>query len=442
MKRKILLEEAAVGSLDSIQKKGHEMKMREEKGYRVLPLESVKFNPTNEYEQDNIEGLAWAIYNCDGLIHAIRVRPEEDGKYELVAGERRTRAFYYGRDNIGDPMNKGFDWNNIEATVRPMDDNMMRLQLLYENEADRDKNPARTRAAIIEIEKILSDMSNEEKQQVKEEVAAAKGKEVNQIKTRDIVGLKLGISGAQVDRMKSLDNLIPKLDELLNKNVIGKDDAYHYSQMTEDEQKMIAAHIEGGIAIGRKDAETIKQDLKNLKADSAKDLKQRDDKIIELETKLEEAQNTDNTVLMAQLEADLQKERDEKETFENQIKAEAEKLINEKVQELTAEQQKVQAYEKRIKELEEEVNNKKISPEEKLAYENEIKLGHIVESANKASDELYNHLYKMAMYKTYTEPSDDLRERIESFLVRKENLVKLISELYPRVENEEVTTSE
>lgn len=59
--------------------------------YKVINLDDIVFNKLNDYEPTNIEELAADIKH-NGLIHNIAVVDMGDGKYKLLAGERRTRA--------------------------------------------------------------------------------------------------------------------------------------------------------------------------------------------------------------------------------------------------------------------------------------------------------------------------------------------------------------
>ena len=60
----------------------------------TLPLEQVQPNPRQPrraFEQDALDDLARSIAQ-DGIIQPILVRSAPDGRYEIIAGERRWRA--------------------------------------------------------------------------------------------------------------------------------------------------------------------------------------------------------------------------------------------------------------------------------------------------------------------------------------------------------------
>jgi ParB family chromosome partitioning protein len=88
-----------------------------------VPVEDVlitKFNPRKHFDNDKIAALA-ADIEANGLINGITVRPKGKYKYELVAGERRLRAFrLLGR-------------KTIPAKVRDLTDEQVLNIMLSEN---------------------------------------------------------------------------------------------------------------------------------------------------------------------------------------------------------------------------------------------------------------------------------------------------------------------
>jgi ParB family chromosome partitioning protein len=110
---------------------------------RELPVEQIKPNPEqprSSFEPGAIDALAGSIATA-GLLQPLIVRPIEDGRYELVAGERRWRA----------AQKAGLD--RVPAVIRssPTDE---RLQAaLIENMVREDLNPvdeARACAALVD----------------------------------------------------------------------------------------------------------------------------------------------------------------------------------------------------------------------------------------------------------------------------------------------------
>jgi ParB family chromosome partitioning protein len=64
------------------------------KGVRIVPLDKIEPNPQNPrmaINQEALEELAASIRE-HGVLQPVLVRPLEDGRFELIAGERRWRA--------------------------------------------------------------------------------------------------------------------------------------------------------------------------------------------------------------------------------------------------------------------------------------------------------------------------------------------------------------
>ncbi|MFC0229771.1 nucleoid occlusion protein [Bhargavaea ullalensis] len=88
-----------------------------------VPLADIipnRFQPRTIFDEDKIDELARTI-NIHGVIQPIVVRPIEDGKYEIIAGERRYRAM------------KKLNWAEVPAIVRDMDDKETASVALIEN---------------------------------------------------------------------------------------------------------------------------------------------------------------------------------------------------------------------------------------------------------------------------------------------------------------------
>ena len=92
---------------------------------RTLPLASIvpnPFQPRREFSEQDLADLVSSIRE-NGLLQPIVVRPapNQQGQWELVAGERRWRAM----------MRLG--WKEVPATVREMDDRTLLVLALVEN---------------------------------------------------------------------------------------------------------------------------------------------------------------------------------------------------------------------------------------------------------------------------------------------------------------------
>jgi ParB family chromosome partitioning protein len=110
---------------------------------REVPVESISPNPRQprrHFEQEALNALAGSLGER-GVLQPVLVRPNPQGTYELIAGERRWRAAQIA------------GMKTIPALVRPHDDAQALELALIENMAREDLNPveeARACAALVE----------------------------------------------------------------------------------------------------------------------------------------------------------------------------------------------------------------------------------------------------------------------------------------------------
>ena len=114
-----------------------------EPSYREVPIDLIRANPDQPrkaFDQEALDRLAETIADA-GIVQPLTVRPLDDGRYELIAGERRWRA----------AQQAGL--TTVPAILRTEDDTK-RLQIaLIENMARENLNPveeARGCAALVE----------------------------------------------------------------------------------------------------------------------------------------------------------------------------------------------------------------------------------------------------------------------------------------------------
>lgn len=109
----------------------------------TLPIEQVQPNPRQPrraFDQEALDDLARSIAQ-DGIMQPILVRSAPDGRYEIIAGERRWRA----ANQAG--------LKTVPAIVRRADERQTLILALVENVVREDLNPietARGYAALID----------------------------------------------------------------------------------------------------------------------------------------------------------------------------------------------------------------------------------------------------------------------------------------------------
>jgi ParB family chromosome partitioning protein len=99
--------------------------------FREIRLDSIVPNPKQprrEFAEADLVELQQSL-QASGLLQPISVRPRPDGKFELIAGERRFRA----ASRLG--------WSTIPAVVRDVSDEQLLSFALVENLQREDLNP-------------------------------------------------------------------------------------------------------------------------------------------------------------------------------------------------------------------------------------------------------------------------------------------------------------
>jgi ParB family chromosome partitioning protein len=111
--------------------------------FREVPVELIRPNPNQprrSFDPQTITALAASITEA-GIVQPLVVRPLRDGRYELIAGERRWRAAREAELEV------------VPAIVRDEDEPQRMQTALIENVAREDLNPvdeARACAALVE----------------------------------------------------------------------------------------------------------------------------------------------------------------------------------------------------------------------------------------------------------------------------------------------------
>lgn len=115
----------------SVSAPGAAMPLAQETGLAMLAVAMIEPHPDQprrHFDEDALEELARSIAQR-GVIQPVVVRPFGDGRYQLVAGERRWRAAQRARIH------------EIPAIVRQLDDREVTALALIENLQREDLNP-------------------------------------------------------------------------------------------------------------------------------------------------------------------------------------------------------------------------------------------------------------------------------------------------------------
>lgn len=184
-----------------------------------LDIDLLVPSENNFYGIREIEELAESIKEY-GLMHNVVVRKRNDGKYEILSGERRFRA-------LREIDYKKVPCRIVKDDVTELDAEVMLIQA---NMQQRELNLHEKMQGIKRLQEIYTEKR--------------KSGEKLQGKTRDLIGKHLGISGVQVGRYQKIDkDLIEPLKEKLNSEDITVTQAHTLSSLTESEQEIISDEI-------------------------------------------------------------------------------------------------------------------------------------------------------------------------------------------------------
>ncbi len=114
---------------------------QEETEKRTLPIKSIQPNqeqPRKYFDQEKLDQLIASIRNT-GILQPIVVRPLENGKYQIVAGERRYRAAMSA------------ELREMPVVIKDLTDEEVQEVALVENITREDLNPIEETQAIVEL---------------------------------------------------------------------------------------------------------------------------------------------------------------------------------------------------------------------------------------------------------------------------------------------------
>jgi ParB family chromosome partitioning protein len=107
-------------------------------GMKILPIDLLVPNPNNPRAVTKLDPALVASVRAHGIIEPLVVRPLGDGRYEIVAGERRYRA----------ALEAGL--TEVPVVVREVDDREAFALAMAENTARRDLDPLEVLEGVLE----------------------------------------------------------------------------------------------------------------------------------------------------------------------------------------------------------------------------------------------------------------------------------------------------
>lgn len=196
-----------------------------------LPIASIKvsrWQPRQRLDESEIEELARSIAN-QGLLAPVVVRPCGEGRYELVAGERRLRAC----QRLG--------WTEIPALVRSLGEKEAAEAALVENLQRADLHFLEEARA---YQQLLTEF-----QMTQEELAA-----------------RLGKSQPAVANKLRLLRLSPKVQERISREIIGERQARAVLMLESEEEQLALLDEIKRRGLGAEETERLVKERREMRA--------------------------------------------------------------------------------------------------------------------------------------------------------------------------------
>ena len=380
MSKKFSLSEGMLNQVSQNVKKANEIEAKNNFNVQYIDIKDIERNKKNFYEIVNVDELAEDI-KMNGLNHNLVVRKLDNGKYELISGERRytalTQLVEQGNEIFALVPCKVIEANDIDSEII----------LIQANAQTRE---------LTEIEKL---------EQVKRLTELYKTKKKNGEKVpgkiREIIANDLKLSPTQVGRYERINkNLIPELKEILENGNLTIANASEFSSLSEANQKVILEIINNKVEISKEEATELKVKLKKLEQEKTDELKRleneklveirkiEDEKSVEIrriENEKDEALRSKKLIsdevlrLKSELDKSENKSEEEIKELENQLREELKKDLDNK-------------YLSEIENIKNEANSNK---EEKERYRKELEEMKAKSKENKDKSDEFKENYKL-----------------------------------------------
>ena len=369
MSKKFSLSQGMLNQVSQNVKKANELEAKNNFNVQYIDIKNIERNKKNFYEIVNVDELAEDI-KMNGLNHNLVVRKLDNGKYELISGERRytalTQLVEQGNEIFALVPCKVIEANDIDSEII----------LIQANAQTRE---------LTEIEKL---------EQVKRLTELYKTKKKNGEKVpgkiREIIANDLKLSPTQVGRYERINkNLIPELKEILENGNLTIANASEFSSLSEDNQKVILEIINNKVEISKEEATELKVKLKKLEQEKADELKRlENEKLVEIrkiENEKDEALRSKKIIsdevlkLKSELDKSENKSEEEIKKLENKLREELKKDLDNK-------------YLAEIENIKNEANSNK---EEKERYRKELEEMKANSKENKDKSDEFKENYKL-----------------------------------------------
>ena len=185
---------------------------------KMINLDQIDYNENNSFSMDpkRVQALADEIM-VNGFRSVVEVREMKNGRYQLIAGETRTRAMHIVYENTKDPKYKA-----IPCYVSTLTDLEAEERLITDELLKRTHTPYEKLMAVEKLERIYSQKKKSEKLPGRIQFMIAEA---------------TGIKKSQVGNyQKIIKKAVPKVKELIKKGEISIDSAKEISSLKPSDQ--------------------------------------------------------------------------------------------------------------------------------------------------------------------------------------------------------------
>ncbi|MBR0349326.1 MAG: ParB/RepB/Spo0J family partition protein [Clostridia bacterium] len=202
------------------------MNIENEEKVVQVPINQIRDFPDHPYKVKDDESMNELVESVmqRGLIQPIIIRPTEDGKYEMVSGHRRKRAFEIA--GIEKIPAKVKEMTRDEAILAMVDSNLQREIILPSEKAFAYK---------MRLEAMNRQGMRTDKTSTPSE---------SKFRTNEQLAEEVGESREQIRRYIRLTNLIPDLLELVDEGRIAMRPAVEISYLPEEAQEQLYETID------------------------------------------------------------------------------------------------------------------------------------------------------------------------------------------------------
>ena len=164
-----------------------------------------------------------------GVLEPVMVIPHKDGGYEMVSGHRRMRACQLAGIEDIPVIVRNLDRD--EAIISMVDSNLKREEISPMEKA---------RAYQMKTDAMKRKMGR----RTKEEIAQDEAMGIKRMSADEELAQQVGESPATIQRYKTLNKLVPELQDLVDKGKIPVNTGADIAQMKPKEQKVLADAIQ------------------------------------------------------------------------------------------------------------------------------------------------------------------------------------------------------